>query len=77
MRPEKGKIRSPGTRRKDEGREFQGVMHRGDVDLDVPRRPCANSNQFFQPTIIRRRLCLHCFATTDGGLEDEATISIG
>ena len=56
-----GKIIAPGDRPLPEHLVGNGNVLEGDCDLDKPRRPCANCNRMFQPTIKRRLLCLYCW----------------
>ena len=37
-----------------------------DEPLQCPERECANCKRPFQPTIVRRRLCVPCFHGTVG-----------
>ena len=43
----------------------KGHRHDHDRPLDRPKRACAKCGNRFQPTVLRRLLCLYCFGQAD------------
>lgn len=64
-----GKLMAAGERPRMMG-DLLGEPAASSVDrplTDVGKRPCSNCRQKFQPTILRRRLCLGCFQRASDG----------